>query len=485
MRKKQDIILWAIIILSLISIIPFFMLARYGHPSADDYAYSFTTYEVWRSTRNLFSVIKEAAATSIRYWHKWQGLYTSAFLLALQPGLFGEQYYAATGFIILGMLCISNLIFSYYILHRCLKERTLLSVSMGMLLSSLMLNWFPSLEEGVYWYNGAMNYTFFMGILLFVFCILIDLCREQPKRNVILKIIIGSILAVLLSGGNHVTAFSGLLLTIGILIFQLLRKRTAYGIRVCVVLSLQTAGLCISLLSPGTSARQSALGGSKGLFQSIWRSVLYIMGRFERWTGLALIVCMIILIPFFWQSVKRIREQSGFTFPYPLLVFMGSVAFLAAMMFPPYYAMGSHGSERIINMPYMAFIILVFVNEYYICGWLRGKLYGMEATWSLSWMAATALLLCGMIMGCYDTTIGYEALECVRSGEAGLYSQEADARYNLLIQSKGQDLEVPAYSVYPRLLFARESDITEDKDYYKNQHVATFYGLNSIAIKQE
>ncbi len=485
MQKRQTIILYSILFLCVIGIIPFFMLAQYAHPSADDYAYSLTTHEVWKSTGNLFYVIWEAVKTSVRYWNKWQGLYTSAFLLALQPGIFGEQYYCAGGFLVLGMMCISNFIFSWYVLHVRLKERKLLAVTVAMVWSFLMLNWFPSTEEGIYWYNGAMNYTFFMGILLFVLCLLIDLCKKQSAKAAAGKILLGSILAVALSGGNHVTAFSGLLLTAAILFFVILKKPKDYGKRIAVICVFQAVGLFCNLLAPGTAARQSALGGSHGILWSILQSLLYIFERFERWTGLELLVFMILLLPYFWNSSKKVRERSDFLFSYPLLVLIGSVGFLTAMMFPTFYAMGVPGSERVINMPYMAFIILCFFNEYYLCGWLCGKLQEKEIFYSRSWVCTTFMLLMGMTLGCYDTMLGYEAFLCVQSGEAGLYSQEADARYNLMLQSEGEDLIVTAYSVYPRLLFLEESDIGSDIQDEKNLQAAKYFNLNSIQIQEK
>ena len=90
--KEQKIFLWCVIIFAMVTILPLFVISLYNHPSADDFAYAVETHMVWKSTRNIFLVIKEAVMTSISYWNRWQGLYTSAFLLSLEPGIFGEQY---------------------------------------------------------------------------------------------------------------------------------------------------------------------------------------------------------------------------------------------------------------------------------------------------------------------------------------------------------------------------------------------------------
>ena len=105
-RNNKQILLWGVLILPVVSMIPLLMLSLYNHPSADDFAYAAETHMVWKSTRNIFYVIRQAAATSVKYWNRWQGRYTSAFLLALEPGIFGEQYYRITGFLTVGTIVV-------------------------------------------------------------------------------------------------------------------------------------------------------------------------------------------------------------------------------------------------------------------------------------------------------------------------------------------------------------------------------------------
>ena len=93
----------ALIALFALSIIPLIILCRYNHPSADDFGYAVNTFQEWNNSHSLLKLIKEAAKTSAYYYNHWQGLYSSAFFLALHPAVFGESYYAWTGVI---MLCL-------------------------------------------------------------------------------------------------------------------------------------------------------------------------------------------------------------------------------------------------------------------------------------------------------------------------------------------------------------------------------------------
>lgn len=52
------------------------------------------------------------------------------------------------------------------VLHRKLGMGRLEAAAFDFMMSALMLQWIPSAVQGIYWYNGAVNYTFFFCVLL-------------------------------------------------------------------------------------------------------------------------------------------------------------------------------------------------------------------------------------------------------------------------------------------------------------------------------
>ena len=188
------------------------------------------------------------------------------------------------------------------------------------------------------------------------------------------------------------------------------------------------------------------------------------------------------LLPLLYDMAKEIRERTNFEFRYPILVFMLSVGFLCALFCPTYYALGVEGPKRLLNAIYFMFVILLLVNTLYLCGWLQRILtIDRQKGYSLCWILFSVLLIVGGFLGCYKDTNGYLAHQSVSSGEAGLYSQQADARYNQLLDAKGQDVVVSRYDVYPVLLYVEE--VTGDPDYFINQMVRSYFDLNSIVIE--
>lgn len=202
LQARKKVYLWLLILLSLCALIPLAVLSKYNHQSGDDYGYAYRTFQIWRESHSFWNVIKEAFATSAEFYQKWQGLYASAVLLALEPGIFGDKYYALTGILLLGIIVGSNCAGTVYIFHRKCGCRKLEGFAVGCVMSFLMIEWMPSALQGLYWYNGAMNYVFFHAVLLLLLCVLLSLAGEHPRRRAG-RTVIAVLLAVLLAGGNH------------------------------------------------------------------------------------------------------------------------------------------------------------------------------------------------------------------------------------------------------------------------------------------
>ena len=481
-KKRQTYFLWTVVFLIILSMIPLIMLSFYDHPSADDYSYACLTGPAWRSTRNLFAVIGAAVDTSIKEWYSWQGPFTSGFFMALQPALFGEQYYRITGILFIGLITICNLIFFYYFLHKRLKCDRLPSIAIGMTASFLMLHYMPLASEGIYWFCGAVHYTLFFAATEILLCLIFNLLKPQSKRGVVLQVILASILGFFLSGGNQMAAFSALLLTFGICGFCPFLKKKSYVIRTAIVFVFQIAGFLLSALSPGSTRRSTSIGADLGIVGSIAASIQCGLEKINEWLGLEIVICLVILLPVIYDMSKKVKEHSGFEFKFPLLVFAVSVGYLCALFCPTFYALGVEGPKRLLNGIYFIFIILLFLNAFYLCGWIQTKIhFDKKIGYSISWILFSLLLIFGGFLGNRKDTNGYLAYQSVSSGEAGLYSQQADARYNYLLNCEGQDVAVDRYDVYPYLLFVEE--VTGDPDYFINQMVRSYFNLNSIVLK--
>ena len=94
----------------------------------------------------------------------WQGTFSAVFLFALQPGVFGEQYYFITTFLLLGTFVIGTFYFLFVICNYYMKadKSSWIIVSVCVLTLSIQLVF--SARESFYWFNGGIYYTFYYSL---------------------------------------------------------------------------------------------------------------------------------------------------------------------------------------------------------------------------------------------------------------------------------------------------------------------------------
>ena len=494
MTKKFDcekIFFVCVIAVSVLFLLPMLLLSFYNHPSVDDFSYSLTTHEVWQSSHSVFALIAEAAKTSIRYWHTWQGLYSSAFLLSLQPSIFGEAFYALAAIFIILSLYGSAVLFCYYVFHKKLEFGKLESVSFGFLLAMLCLQWMPSALQGIYWFNGAGNYTFFFAVLLVLAVALISISSENFEKlnaKICLKIAAASIIAFILSGGNHVTAFIGFMMILGFVVYGIFNRRKSYYLGCILPLLCSAVGLILNFTAPGTKARQAAFQKS-GFVKTIVLATFRGFENTNTWLNIAIILSIALVIPFLLRGAKRLVEK-GYKFNKPLLVLILGAAWPCLMFCPPLYAMGHEGDGRLLNTVYFSIVFILFIEAFYICGWFVSKtnvdLEKLKETLKPKSriFAVIGIAFLAMTLFCTSirTSYGYQAALMIANGRAAQYDREANARAKLAENSAEQDIKFKAFTVKPSLLFF--ADLSANPDEWPCTDYAKFYNLKSACLEE-
>ena len=375
-----------------------------------------------------------------------------------------------------------DICFFSFIVKKVLNGSVLEGTAIGCAASFLMLQWMPSCVEGLYWYNGAVNYCLFYMIMLFLICSVISLHLAQGKKQ-IFDIFFCCLLGFLLEGGNHVTAFMGLIFVfcfISIELYQHKKKKVLY---MGIIFAVMAICFIINISSPGTIVRQSYF--SKMPIMECLKSALTTgMEQIGTWFGLSSIVVALLVMPIYIRLVRRVCAVTSFRFPNPFIIFVFSVAWICAMYCPPLYAMGMSGAGRLHNIVYYNFIILFLVNVFYCTGWVMCKFDAIDARYNsqlnyINWFYCVIVLITGLLISKWDTTWSFKANEAIESGIAGQYSQEAYNRNNLLLESQGKDVVVNKYTAKTAILFF--DDIKSNPE--ENEGVKNFYNLNSIIAK--
>jgi len=184
-RLPEKAVFWLVLAAVVLMLVPMLLVARYNVPCADDYHFGAPTHAAWQATHSLAAVVKAAGEKVAERYANWQGTYSAMFLMALQPAVFGNGFYALVPFLTLGMLAAGTCFFCLSLFTKLLGASRWQALVLALVWLGIDTQLLPSAVQGFYWYNGAIFYTFFFGVQLFYFGLLARYvaARHASKRR--------------------------------------------------------------------------------------------------------------------------------------------------------------------------------------------------------------------------------------------------------------------------------------------------------------
>lgn len=470
------------------ALIPVLLLAFYNYPCADDFGFSAYSHIAWKESHSVWEVIKAACRTVAERYVGWQGTFSSIFVMALQPGLFVEEAYALTPYLMIGAMSISTLFFLYTVLVRGMKVDRWLYVSVSMLFLLFALEGMIDKTQAFFWFNGAAHYMIPHAMMLVMLALFLRLVWKEKKP--ILLTVFASLAAVFTGGGNYITALTGLLLILtGYALLFYFRK----GKRACrlhIPALFYTAAFILNVAAPGNAVREGEMLVRPGVIKSIFLSFYYCTEFFsEEWMNWTYPVFLLLMAPLAYRIVRQVGNR--FTYPLPVLVPVYSYCLLSSMFTPSLFATNEPGGGRIYNIIYLMYLMLVLLNLVYLLGWVwqkaqeRGLRPGEEDCGAGRWFAAAVLAFAIFNAGMYakvdpDFFTSVSAAKSLISGEAAAYEAQAKARNAILNDPSVPDAKIPEYTVKPELLFF--DDIDENPDDWRNRLMCRYYEKESVKL---
>ena len=429
-------------------LMPVLVLAAFARPSADDFIYAARTHAVIQQYGfDLPRLLKAAWDTNVYYYENWQGLYVSGFTLAFQPAIFGNKWY---GFTIICVLL--PLFFCLYALARCVVLRLApaqkrLPWALALLLTFAFIEGMPAPVEGLYWFNGAMNYLPYFSLAVLNAGLAFALCfRTQLGRGKITLFIAADCLSSLVIGGGHQVA--GLLNALVLLLATVLCARRRNFCQLPAFLA-AAAGLFVNVLAPGTRVRTSGFAGA-GLIEATVKSFILAAMEWIRWLDVPLL-CLLALLALPLLHLARSTVLPDRVFRRPWLGAAVTFVLMWAMIFLPSYTMGGIGAGRLLNVVWMTFVLGLAATELLLLGWLervRGiSLHGVEAFCRCH---AKQLPLAA---GCMLVLMACIGSHTVKEGQDSYFATSLDAAYEL---ADGQATH------YAAVLDEREAILTDE-----------------------
>lgn len=476
-----------LLLVETISILPLLVIALYNHPSADDYYYGILTAHSWIDTGSISEILKAAFRTVQETYVNWQGTFSGIFLMSLQPSIFGEEWYPIGTFLIMGTYLTGFLFLVITLFNRYLNNHNTHYLVIGFTLFVLSIQLAPFPRQGYYWFNGSIFYTFFYGLELILFALVLRMQKSEHRSKRIPLFILSVLLAFFIGGGNYVTALQTAILLLFFSIYLISTKEKNKNLVVLVFLTLLIA-LGISILAPGNALRQAMIPNHPSIAEAILKSFYWAGVSICKWASLYLFGVLLILAPFIIDAVRH----NTFTFQRPGLVLIASFLLFTASFAPPIYGLGKI-PERVLNINYYLFVILSSINIFYYTGWLLKQqipIFTKECTQWLErkrlrtpqffFITGSIVLLVAFVQQ-PDIAVK-EAVQSLITGEAKQYDIESNSRLKLFLDPSKKNIVVPNYSVKPTLLFV--NDIGTDANYWQNENAALFFRKEKIVLEE-
>ncbi|MCI1665647.1 MAG: DUF6056 family protein [Atopobiaceae bacterium] len=472
---------------------PLLAISAYDHSYADDWHYGVWAHlalasdGVWAAIATAFEQVGKA-------WFEWQGTYSAILLMALEPSVWGEQWYVLTAPIILGSLVAAT----FFFVHVCVVEylhagrATWLAVSSVVLVLQILLQ--PSPVEGIFWFNSAIYYTFYHSLMLVLAGMLmrtLDPSRTRPRTALDVGC---ALLGAFVAGGNYVTILV-CVEVVSVLLVVLLVRHHPRATDVFPTFATLMIGTTLNMVAPGNSVRQQTQfsGDGAGVLGTIWQSSTSVFKYLGNWSSFLVIAGVLLLLPLAARAVSR-RGAARWRWPVPGVVTIASIALLASSFTPTFWSMGTVGPGRVQNARFDLYVVLVVVNLFWWCGWTcrrRRELAGTSPS-MVSFPASQTARVCGLVglvtclvfaSMCADSTTSetlssVSATNSLVSGKAAAYDEQVKTRLFALENSDASSLEVPFYTDAPKVLFM--GDVRDNMDNYINYRLCQWYGKTSI-----
>lgn len=480
------------IIALIVVIFPLLMLAKYNYPSADDWSFGVNGYKMLQNGGSFLDVMRVTIKMVCESYVSWEGRFAAVFLAALQPGIFGEQYYSFVTWIVLGaVICAECLLFSTILKNSERGKSEWLWIPIIMPSITMQLLYCPSPIESFYWYTGSVNYTFMFAISIVLFVLFLKIAvKEYYILKRVIMIVCASFLSLLVGGNNFATSLSTFLaFLIMSFIFCLYNKKAL--IRTSFITLITGISLILCIIAPGSASRiEGNFGGETGgAIEAICMSLVRSATNIYSWTNGKVILMLAFVLPFMWRAVKNV--QSKFRFPGLFTFFTFGV--YASQCTATMYVDGTTGGGRMAAILFYTYHVWLLGNVIYWLGWLSqrenklkvllNRMQDKYGKYLLAYCALVGVLLVGLI---YTTDLksitSYRAYRDWRQGWAQQYAAEWEKRLEVLHDDSVKDVVFEPMSVYPEMILY--TDLQDEYGYtWVNYACAEYYGKNSIVVK--
>lgn len=476
-------------------ILPILYLAPYGRATGDDLSNSIVTHQVWVETQSVIKVLDAAVANIKSMYSGWEGCYTSDFLYAMQPELFGVGGYVVTPYINILLWFFSI----WYFLHRLFNKiygfsyKTTLSISL--IFWFLTMEYIPSTQNSIFWWAGSMHYTFAMSVCFLMLGLSIAYIYSDRSSGYSYYELLGlCFLAFLLGGVNYQTALLGLLGLLYFGVYAVISGKGKRTINLCIPILIYIVGLFLSVSAPGNKVRggelmefsarditytviESFIEGFKDINTFVIKKPILMIGMIGLFGVIYWVFCL-------YRRQTGIGEcklkHKGVLVAYLLCVY-------AAMHAPLIFSGAKDATSGPSNINYIVLYMVILIVEILVADWLSIKTAKWECTDRQSVCVCMALMLVFCIVLFQNKwyvkeSTTYRCIDYIVSGRADDFREQMEKQTEVLLRKDGRDLVIVAASDDQGPL--QHMPVTPDPNKFTNEITARYYGVDTVRVEE-
>lgn len=504
---NKKVFAWFLILFVVVMMAPLLYIGRYNHMSGDCYWYGFQGYVAWLNTHSIFRVMGAGIRNAVKFWHTWQGTYSSIFMFTITPGLFGEQYSFIVPYMMIGMTFFSNFILFYVLLVKVMKAGPYHFLIFFLMSFFMQIEFMYTPASGLYWYNGAVHYVFMQGfVYIAVSCVLMYFYRlageEAGKRKSAsrwIPAVLAAVFGFIASGANFSSAllnFEFYSLFLAVMLYFVLKKRKKRALCYLIPYGITLGGFLLNIMAPGNGVRQ-AYFVRMGAVKAVLQSLAYSFSQAGKWIDIFVVLCLLMLVPF----ILKFAWEGELCFRFAPAAAILSYCLYASMFTPGFYAQGAAPISRNQNICKMFLFVILVLNEIYLLGWLTKKMKKRLADRTAScrgtgkWAWSVYLCVLAVLFAAFffrldfvpkkAAFVSYGAWDVIVTGDGKQYHREYLNRLALYKNSEEKVIYVAPYSVQPYPIWVNsDSEVSNQENGLLNTDMAVWYQKDAIYEKK-
>ena len=490
-------IFFLIVTVLLISLAPIGAISPYGRATGDDLSNSVYTHAAWLNDHSLMKVLKNAFENVRKMYQYWEGCYTSDFLYAIQPEIFGKGCYTIVPVFKIAIWCGSYLFLFLTVLCGILKFDRIRALSVSLVFWLFTMEFIPSTQNSLFWWAGTSHYTFAFSVCMLSFALLIRYLRSSGRKRIGLLILLINT-GALIGGVNYQIALLNFMGSILLTAYYYLMSKDKKALYTLIPVTVEMTGFLISASAPGNIGR----GGEEmtftlpRIFGTIAKS--FAAGFIDAFDfmkanplmDIGMIIVFLLLLEAFSDKYKA-GNGYDIKIRFPLSIIVLGLCVYCAMEAPLIFAGVDDATKGVVNMEFLIFFLVLFSAEVVLADMLARSKCSESFRYFVFLPGLLICLVLTLIFRWYiKTSTSYRCYDYMASGLAADFKAQMDEQTFILERAyekkrtASSEKKIVAYvgpvnDVQGPL---QHMPVTEDRKAFTNISTSMYYWIDAVEM---